>query len=365
MGGVLSIGIYEPGDEFIDDAIAVNANMVFLHDQALRLAAGIKARLPNIKIVGRPWLGNTEEQWGIINSSNARQWLHDHIAGLIGLYPDVDYFMGFNEVYSTGSPQEGIPPDFTTLRRQMEAERGLADACRERGRLACIYNGGPGTTPTKSPDDTARANWEPWCDIVVPMFTYPGVGLFGMHAYADALPKRYRDGSEWFICRHKFLFDGLREDGIEPPDTVLTEHGHGGDWARFLSEEQATDDYTWLGGEAIKERKMKGLFLFCDGDSGGWEFYSVHNTSIIPAMGAWNAAHPVAWEEPTGGDDMPTIEQEIAHLKSQNHDLVEALIALREGRLTGAGSVDGWIVSLRGGSLPADYKPVGPAYPLT
>lgn len=93
------------------------------------------------------------------------------------------------------------------------------------------------------------------------------------------------------------------------------------------------------------------IFIAGGASNGAWDETYILSEDEAAALGALP-------EGPTM--DEATQAAMIEMEARQNALITKALIALREGRWTGADGVDGMIVALNGGRLPDNYKPVFP-----
>lgn len=198
-----------------------------------------------------------------------------------------------------------------------------------------------------------------------------------VHGYAD---KAWGDTPEhegyWFLLR-PLRPPGYREQvqglppvgGITDPGGALSQY-HG---KTFILAETGTGrhgDITVSGDTAdqfhyIHQRyaatgrcHLVAPFIWWAGAMHGGNRIA-DNASLVAAMQGMERIAAADWP-PAGGGTIVADDPRIQQLLDQNALLTQALVAIREGRWTGAGGVDGLIVALNGGKLPDGYAPTFP-----
>lgn len=166
--------------------------------------------------------------------------------------------------------------------------------------------------------------------------------------------------SDWTSLRHRRVHALL---GAHVP-FVITECGRdavvqeGGDkqpgWKlQGVSGEDYLNELIAYNAELEKDDYVIGATVFTAGPSPDWWAFDTDEISDLIPGGLPAIGGGTTMDEAT---QVAMIEMEAR----QNAALTKALIQLREGRFTGADGLDGTIVELNGGKLPAGYKPVFP-----
>lgn len=198
------------------------------------------------------------------------------------------------------------------------------------------------------------------------------------HAYVrDNYAGTTLDAQEWWHSLRLIRPAGYRErvQGLPPVGGIPDP---GGLFAQYRDKPGAIteagnghhSDPLWTAITVAQERAMRvtyrgiatGItrFLWDSGGEHGSQRIN-RNPDLVTALMSMEQIAAADWP-PSGGTTMDEATQNamIAMIAAQNALLTRALVAIREGRWTGADSVDGLIVALNGGKLPDGYRPVFP-----
>jgi hypothetical protein len=305
MAGIACLGIYKTDldgngrSQLVEDAARCNGRFVFLFQTALALAPYIRARCPDVCIIGRPtWFPDDAAQIAQ-GPEAAKAWARQMLAE----HPECDVYQYVCEQIpgarpdSDGEKQE----QYRRLAAQVDAEIAAADVFHAAGKGLVAINVAPGIIPMEEHPDQLRV----WREHLGRLFAHPGVHYYGIHSYGtpdDVSPgckgRMQTDwaSARWYALRFQSHLAGLARLGLQPPAIIHTECGQTDGWRGFISEDEAKADFRWFLDVNQREPRVAGcvVFLHGDHDPAKWHPFDTQGSGLLDVFADWNAAHPCA-----------------------------------------------------------------------